>query len=336
MRLTRLVTASISAACLALLASPAPGPVVGAERRAGYEYHVAGNAGDVARPTRPGFLLMGGGGDVDAAFQWMVEKSGGGDFVVLRASGGDAYNPYVLEMGVDSCETIVINDRAAASDGFVVDKIRNAEAVFIAGGDQRNYVHRWKGTPVEDAIHYVASRGAPIGGTSAGLAILGEFLFPAENDTVTSAQALADPFDRRVVLDRTFLSFRVLNGVITDSHFAARDRMGRLVTFLGRIIVDGWAESPVRAVGIDEKTAVVLEADGAASIRGKGAAYFLKTQGAPEACRRNTPLTFTNVSVYKVSGKGTFDLTRWAGSGGTAYTISANNGVLSSSTGSVY
>jgi cyanophycinase len=29
---------------------------------------------------------MGGGTDVDSAFQWLIRKSGGGDSVVLRAS----------------------------------------------------------------------------------------------------------------------------------------------------------------------------------------------------------------------------------------------------------
>jgi hypothetical protein len=46
-----------------------------------YEYYLTGNAGDVKPATRPGFVLMGGGKDVDAAFRWLVRKSGGGDVV---------------------------------------------------------------------------------------------------------------------------------------------------------------------------------------------------------------------------------------------------------------
>ena len=78
---------------------------------------------------------MCGGTDVDAAFRWMIGKAGGGDFVVIRATGTDAYNPYIYGLGtVDSVETVIIKNRAAASDAFVMDKIRNAEALFIAGG----------------------------------------------------------------------------------------------------------------------------------------------------------------------------------------------------------
>src|SRR5581483_6810491 len=184
------------------------------------------------------------------------------DVVVIRASGTDAYNPYIYGLGkVNSVETIVFKSRAAAGDPFVLDKIRHAEALFIAGGDQSNYLKYWQGTPVAAAINDLAARHVPIGGTSAGLAILGEFSFSAREDTILSAQALADPFDKRLTLDRDFLRLATMKGIITDSHFVKRDRMGRLVTFLARLIEDGWTKL-ARAVCIDEQTALLVEPDG--------------------------------------------------------------------------
>src|SRR5215208_1799952 len=244
--------------------------VSAASSKPSYEYYVAGNSGNVTRTTSAGLVLMGGGTDVDAAFQWMISKSGGGDFVVIRATGTDAYNPWIygeLGMTVDSAETIIIKNRAAASDPFVVDKIRNAEALFIAGGDQSNYVDLWKGTPVEDAIHYLVTRSVPIGGTSAGLAVMGEFLFSAANGTITSDTALANPYSNKVALDRDFLVLPNMSGIITDSHFVTRDRMGRLLTFLARIVQDGWASTP-KGLGIDEKTALGVEPGGRATVFG--------------------------------------------------------------------
>ncbi len=303
-----------------------------------YDYFVVGNSNDVATPTSYGLMLMGGGTDVDSAFQWMIGKSGGGDFVVIRATGTDAYNPYIAGLGaLDSVETLIIKSRTGANDPFVVNKIRNAEAVFIAGGDQWNYVSYWKDTQVEDAINYVANvRQVPVGGTSAGLAVLSEFMFSAKNGTVTSADALADPFNRRVALDRQFLGLPLMAGIITDSHFVERDRMGRTVTFLARLIQDGWASSPVKAIAVDSQTAVVVEANGNASLRGTNTAYFLRTPGAPEVCQSRTPLTFNNLSVFRMSGGATFNLSTWSGSGGTNYTISATNGALTSSIGTIY
>ena len=52
-----------------------------------YSYFRLGNANDVTTSTTPGTVLMGGGTDVDAAFQWMCQRSGDGDFLVIRASG---------------------------------------------------------------------------------------------------------------------------------------------------------------------------------------------------------------------------------------------------------
>jgi cyanophycinase len=312
---------------LTLMAGPKPG----------YTYFVVGNSSDVVRTTTAGTVLMGGGTDVDAAFQWMIGKSGGGDFVVIRATGTDAYNPYINGLGtVDSVETLIITTRTAASDPFVVNKIRNAEAVWIAGGDQSDYINLWKGTPVADAINYVANtKGAPVGGTSAGLAVLGQFIYSALTGSVTSSQALADPFHRYISLDRDFVQIPNMTGVFTDSHFVTRDRLGRLVAFLARVVKNGWAVD-VKGIGIDEQTAILVNPNGSATRVGTGAAYFLRSNGQPQVCLSGTPLTYQNLAVYKVSGAATFNLATWTGTGGAAYTVSANTGALSSSSGSIY
>lgn len=295
-----------------------------------YKYYVIGNSNDVVRTTSPGLMLMGGGPDVDDAFRWMISKSGGGDFVVIRCTGTDAYNPYIYSLGnVDSVETLIIASRKDASKSFVVNKIRNAEALFIAGGDQYDYVSYWKGTPVEDAIHYLRDRGVPIGGTSAGLAILGEFLFSAKNGSVYSSEALADPYNRYMTLDRDFLILPYMEKVITDSHFVTRDRMGRLLAFMARIIKDGWS-STVKGIGVDEETAVCVDGNGVGIVKGIGYAYFLIASKVPEVCQPQTPLTFRDIPVYKINSNGTFNFSTWMGSGGVSYTISAENGVLTS------
>ncbi len=85
---------------------------------------------------------MGGGTDNDDAIKWMFQKAGGGDVVVLRSAGTDGYNTYMYsELGVpvNSVETIIIDTRGKASIAAIATKIRNAEALFIAGGDQATY-----------------------------------------------------------------------------------------------------------------------------------------------------------------------------------------------------
>lgn len=302
-----------------------------------YESYIVGNPEDVTTPTEGGLLLAGGSNDIAAAMAWMTEKSGVGDFVVIRCSGTDAYNPWIYKTvgGVDSCETIIFLDSDACWDDVVLAKIRGAEALFIAGGDQWDYVSMWKDTPVEDAIHFVMSKPAPVGGTSAGLAVLGEFSFTAENDTVESEDALMNPYNRRVCLENDFLDMPNMDSIVTDSHFVARDRMGRLVTFLARIVEDDWAQM-ARGIGIDEKTALGVELNGDVTLfglckDGTAAAYFLQTPGPPKVCEPKTPLTYEGISVYKMSIGTTFNIVSWSGEGGAEYTLSAVEGVLTSS-----
>lgn len=298
-----------------------------------YKYYAVGDTSDavVPRPAQQAFVLMGGGPDVDDAFKWMIRKGGGGNFVVIRATGTDAYNPYIYAMGgVRSVETIVVPSRDAASDPFVLQRLRGAEAVFIAGGDQGDYLQYWKGTPLSAALQELANRNVPIGGTSAGLAVLGQFIYSGLNQSVTSSEALANPYNKNVTLDRDFLSLPPLLGAITDSHLDARDRLGRLVTFMARVVNDGWT-STARGIGVDVETALLVE-NGQASRVGVGAVYFLKTVGLPQVCAPQMPLTYQNVGVQRLSGTGTFDLDNWSGYGATTnYALSAVKGALVSS-----
>jgi len=297
-----------------------------------YSYFRVGNPDDVTASTTPGTVLMGGGTDVDAAFQWMCQRAGNGDFLVIRATGTDAYNPYIQQLcpGINSVATLIIPNRTAASDPFVTAAIQDAEALWIAGGDQSNYINFWKGTPVQDQINALIARGAPIGGTSAGMNVLTEFVYSAlASQGATSSQSLADPFNRYITLDRDFANVPNLLGIIGDPHFVTRDRMGRDLAFMCRVYTNGWSAAP-RDISIDEKTALLIDARGSATLVGSSTAYFMQAPGPPQVCQPDTPLTYDNISIYRINASGAFDLGRWAGKGGVAYTVSANAGVLSS------
>ncbi|MFN7999166.1 MAG: cyanophycinase [Bryobacteraceae bacterium] len=320
--------------CAAALAA------LGAEAGTGklYRYFLAGNSADVQSTPTAGYLLAGGGDTPEDAFRWFLTKAGGGDVVILRASGDGTLNSDFRRLAsVDSVETLLFRSAEAARDPFVVERIRHAEALFIAGGDQWNYVRMWRGNAVGAAIDELIAKGVPVGGTSAGLAVLGEFAFSAEHDTVTSKQALANPFDARVTVTDNFLHIPVLRGIITDSHFGKRDRMGRSLVFLARIFQSGKA-GPVSGIGVDEGSAVLVEGDGAATVSGPGYAYFLRADRGPETCTSGRPLSFREISVYRLGRGGTFDLKKWAGSGGTDYTLSVEDGTVTSTQagGSIY
>jgi cyanophycinase len=303
---------------------------------ASYQYFRIGNKNDIQTKPAAGTAMMGGGSDLDDAFRWLCQKGNGGDFLILRASGDDGYNSYVNGLcKLNSVATLVLPDREAAQDPAVAEIIRQAEVVFISGGDQGHYIRAWKGTPVEDAINANVASGKPIGGTSAGLAVQGEFVYgalgdkPDDND-LASTDVLPNPYFERVTLIRGFLKIPHMENLLTDSHFAKRDRMGRTLGFLARIMQDEWSKSP-REIAIDEKSAVLVESDGTATVAGNGkGAYFLRPTQKPKTCKKDKPLTLQKISVYRVPAGGHFNLGSWKGDGGTAYSLSVEKGKIES------
>ncbi len=307
-----------------------------------YRYFRIGNPADVSRKTEPGFALIGGGKDLDAAFLWMCKRSGGGDFLVLRATGTDAYNPYIQGLcHANSVATLVIPNKAAAEDPFAAETISKAEAIFISGGDQANYINVWRDTPVQRLLNAAIAKGVPIGGTSAGLAVQGEYIYSAQNDPpegpdLTSKLALGNPFYHQVVIAHGFLDDPALKDTITDTHFNTRDRMGRLLVFMARILASGSAHL-VKGMGVDEQTAFLMEPDGKGVVVGRGAVYFLSSTEKAPVLAEGMPLTSANFSVKKVSTGGKFDVSIWRGDS-VDYQLRVDGGQIRSTqqNGSIY
>jgi cyanophycinase len=291
-----------------------------------------GNAEDVRpRLHGPVLMLVGGGGDSTAALQEAIDRVRGCrscdakvDVVVLRASGADGYNPYFMAMnGVDSVLTMVITDRETSSRRDVVDAVRNAEVVYFAGGDQCNYIRWIKGTPVAEAVKKVYRRGGAIGGTSAGLAIQGEIAYDAcPSQSAKSAEVLADPHHVDVSLSRGFFSWPPMRGVITDTHFQQRDRLGRLLTFLAR----SYKGRPLRGLGVSEGTTVLVDRHGAATVMGEGPVHLIRGD-APSHVERGQPLEYRGLRIWRLESGETFHMQKWPAK--TPKTIDVVDGKLS-------
>jgi cyanophycinase len=337
-----------------------------------YTYSYLGNPDDPhvsARPLScsggsctPSVALVGGGYDVGEAFRWLiaqagVTKSSGGRFLIIRASGGDAYNPYIYsklgeidtttprnyemvggaDLGLTSVETLIVPSRKAAEDPFVLNVVARASAIFIAGGDQADYYNDWQETSLNKALQGAIRAGIPVGGTSAGTAMLGQYAFAALNDTVDSGPALKNPFNRYMTIDPlntasnkfvqkgSFLNIPSLAKVITDPHLNTRDRLGRLFAFVARIGngCSGGVEhfGSVVGMGIDEETALLVSGKaGQARVElaanpynpenttkaytAQNSAYFVRYARAPSQCVDGKPLVDnTGIQVYRLSAQ---------------------------------
>lgn len=324
------------------------------------DYHswILGNPGDFKLADESvldgGVLLAGGSIDQDEAYRWFLNRARGGDVIVIREGkeqnyddnpNNDAYNKYFytdLGINVDSVETIFLNSRTVANSLEVARKIKEAEAIFFTGGDQWYYYKYINGTRFQDALDYaIEVKKVVVGGTSAGCAIQGEFGFTAEIDSIVSSEALADPYDSRLTIDRKLLRHPILKNTITDTHYNERSRQGRHIAFMARVLKDSLDSfSIVRGIGVDEQTVVCIESSGLARVFGNRDAYFLQQnslQGTPETCQPRRKLDWYRsreaIRVYKITGTKTgdryFDLQTWnRGFGGTWYFMYIDQGRL--------
>jgi cyanophycinase len=109
---------------------------------------------------------------------------------------------------------------------------------FFVGGDQNEYMTYWVGTQVQTIIQSKLAN-VTVGGTSAGLAVLGNWVYTAEDGSVYSDEALAvrechtpiipsplpshhlaqDPYNKYMDIAPAFLRIPFLETVITDTHF---------------------------------------------------------------------------------------------------------------------
>ncbi|TCM41446.1 beta-aspartyl-peptidase (threonine type) [Novosphingobium sp. ST904] len=237
----------------------------------GYRHFAIGDVNAPAAATHSGGLLLMGGGDRNIdAMKWFFAHAGQGHIVILRASYGPEIGEEFYRQigGISSAETFVFKNRKAAYDPKVLEALRKADGIFIAGGDQSNYVRFWRGTPVAEALDAHVAAGKPLGGTSAGLAMLGEKLYGAmDGGSLTSGEGLADPFGPANTIEGDFLHIAALKGIVTDTHFKERDRLGRLFAFLAKAQKERAPQAPpMFGLGVDESAAVAVEADGTGRI----------------------------------------------------------------------
>jgi cyanophycinase len=292
-----------------------------------------------ARPALhgPAYNLGGGAKDVMAAIQWLVDEVRGPDpdakvdVVVLRATGADGYNGAILALnGVNSVETLVLTSPAEADSSEVEATLRQAEVVFFAGGNQCHYVTNFRGTKVEAAVKALVTRGGAVGGTSAGCAIMGALVFDAcrldARSEMTSAKALADPYHPDLSFTSGFFGWAHLDGVITDTHFVARNRMGRTLAFLARLFKEQ-APTPVLGVAVNERTSLVIDKAGLGRVLGEGPVYVILADHGPEVCRAGQPLSYRDFKLWRLGPGQTFDFAHRPVSG--FYLRSVINGVIS-------
>ena len=79
----------------------------------------------------------------------------------------------------------------------------------------------------------------------------------------------------------------------------------RLAAFLARL-------DKVKGIGIDERTALLVEANGESKVVGTNKVWFLRLTEAATQLNPGQPLTLKNIEVQTVDPNQTFNLKNWS------------------------
>jgi cyanophycinase len=175
--------------------------------------------------------------------------------------------------------------------------LREADAIFLGGGDQVHLVATIGGTPVGDAVYEAFCHGATVCGTSAGAAALTE---------TTLAGGEIDIYGNEVEMYIGPGLGLLGCGALIDTHFAQRRRLHRLF-----VAIAGYPS--LLGLGIDEDTALVVRGH-SAEVRGKGGVTFVdgRTVSYDNASEITTggQLTLSHLRVGLIGSGHRFDLER--------------------------
>nr|WP_277608636.1 cyanophycinase [Microbulbifer elongatus] len=157
--------------------------------------------------------------------------------------------------------------RDGGQDQHLADSLQDVGGIWFVGGDQTRTTDtlltaEGEDTPVLNAIRSQLSRGAVVGGTSAGAAIMSHTMIAAGDSlsaltlpAVTEYAGMESQESGQLLLRRG-LGFLPVG--IVDQHFDRKARLGRLVRALGHS-----AESFQQiGFGVDEDTALLVDLQG--------------------------------------------------------------------------
>lgn len=241
--------------------------------------------------TKGDLIIIGGHEDKQGDREILTEvarRAKGGPLLMITVATqqpkqmGEEYSKVFRELGVKQVEVLDIRTRGDASDEANVAKIKDATVIFFTGGDQLRITSQIGDTPTFRCLKERYRQGVTIVGTSAGAAAMPDtMLIEGENDKSNKISALS-----------MAPGLALLPGVVIDSHFAERGRMGRL---LGAV-----AQNPKNlGIGIDEDTAVVVRCGEHFRVIGSGAVYVADgTQVSYSSLSEKNPEGV--VSIYDV------------------------------------
>jgi cyanophycinase len=208
---------------------------------------------------------------------------------------GPHYRRLFRKIGVRHADVLPIFERADCNDDEHFELVREADGLFMTGGNQLRLSTTLGGTELARLIRRRNAGGMHVAGTSAGAAFLPEHMIAGgyEGSTPTPDMVTLAP------------GLGLTNHVIVDQHFRQRDRLGRLLTAL--------AYNPFAiGIGLDEDTAAFIGPDNALEVVGSGGLTIVDpaeiSYSSMDRAHRSDPVSLIGVKLHILVSGGRFDI----------------------------
>ena len=216
-----------------------------------------------AQAAKGALVIVGGGGTTHAIVTRTLQLAGGKDAVVAvlpQSSAVEGAGDSSVKMWLDA------GAKAAGKVDFkqpdAKTALESATLIWIPGGDQNRFMAAIEGTGLDDVIRAQYRKGTVVGGTSAGAAVMAEFMMTGDAD-LKALTAGSTVMKKGLAL---------WPGALIDQHFLARQRNNRLLSaVLDRPALVG--------IGIDEGTAVIARGS-SFEVIGRGAVMVIDARDA--------------------------------------------------------
>lgn len=210
-----------------------------------------------AKSSKGKLFIIGGGSRPDAMVDRIIKEAGllqGGYGVILPMSSEEPdssiwyANQQFIKKGINTVYGVNFRKGQTYSSAKL-DSVRNAKLIYITGGDQVRFMDVVQGTEIARAIHDAFDKGALVGGTSAGAAVMSKIMITGNELKHTGYQSTFRNIEANNIETKEGLGF--IQNAIIDQHFVRRSRYNRLISAV--------IEYPnVKGIGIDEATAILV------------------------------------------------------------------------------
>lgn len=261
-----------------------------------------------AQPRPKGYLFIIGGGDrpekMMKRFVEMASRSGSGRIVVLPMASatpdetGRSLVEEFKQLGAKEVAYYNFN-RKEAENYSNARLLAESGGIFFSGGVQTRITEAILDTPIHNMIRELYQKGAVVGGTSAGAAVLSELMITGDEVRKPEEGHEFETIESGNVIVARGLG--LIKSAIIDQHFATRKRHNRLIS-----IIAGHPE--IVGVGIDESTAIIVNPDETFEVIGYRNVIIYDSARAQVEVRGDRALSIRNLVMHVLLEGERYDL----------------------------